>query len=391
MNHIKNKGFTLIELLVVIAIIAILAAILFPVFARAREKARQTTCTSNQRQLAAAMQMYAQDHEETLPGSATVWGDIDVDPAVLVCPTKGKSTPNGYDYNINNSGVAIGTLEDPSAEFLTCDGTQNTTWKANLACVGDDIDMRHSGQAVFSYADGHVASVKSLPFPFIKNMLIWLKADAGVTLSGTNVTGWQDQTGNNYNFIAPLAANQPKYVASAVNGLPGILFNGATDGATNSYLVCGRVVTFGTMIIVANYTGGANFADYVGLVSNGARNAFFWRANANSTQLRTLPNNYGSDNSNGDGITQDQMWINKVQTKDYAPLATFKVMSGNYGCPNAASAVPRIWNDGLTLGWADTNARTWKGHIVEYFVFSTILSQSDRVQVENYLKNKYNI
>ena len=57
-NSKIRRGFTLIELLVVIAIIAILAAILFPVFARAREKARQTTCTSNQKQIAALVQMY---------------------------------------------------------------------------------------------------------------------------------------------------------------------------------------------------------------------------------------------------------------------------------------------------------------------------------------------
>lgn len=63
----KRKGFTLIELLVVIAIIAILAAILFPVFARAREKARQTACTSNLKQLASAMMMYLQDWDETFP------------------------------------------------------------------------------------------------------------------------------------------------------------------------------------------------------------------------------------------------------------------------------------------------------------------------------------
>jgi prepilin-type N-terminal cleavage/methylation domain-containing protein len=59
-----RRGFTLIELLVVIAIIAILAAILFPVFAQAREKARQTQCLSNARQLALAVQSYLQDHEE---------------------------------------------------------------------------------------------------------------------------------------------------------------------------------------------------------------------------------------------------------------------------------------------------------------------------------------
>ena len=61
-----RKGFTLIELLVVIAIIAILAAILFPVFARAREKARQASCLSNLKQLSLAWLMYAQDYDEQL-------------------------------------------------------------------------------------------------------------------------------------------------------------------------------------------------------------------------------------------------------------------------------------------------------------------------------------
>src|ERR687894_734491 len=60
-------GFTLIELLVVIAIIAILAAILFPVFAQAREKARQATCLSNCKQIGLASNMYVQDYDETFP------------------------------------------------------------------------------------------------------------------------------------------------------------------------------------------------------------------------------------------------------------------------------------------------------------------------------------
>jgi prepilin-type N-terminal cleavage/methylation domain-containing protein len=81
----RHRGFTLIELLVVIAIIAILAAILFPVFARAREQARKASCLSNQKQIGTAILMYAQDYDEqlcpvstgTCPGPAAFgWADL---------------------------------------------------------------------------------------------------------------------------------------------------------------------------------------------------------------------------------------------------------------------------------------------------------------------------
>ena len=72
----RRSGFTLIELLVVIAIIAILAAILFPVFARARESARKTQCLSNMKQLGNAVMMYTNDYDEYFPEMASggCWG-----------------------------------------------------------------------------------------------------------------------------------------------------------------------------------------------------------------------------------------------------------------------------------------------------------------------------
>ena len=95
-----KRGFTLIELLVVIAIIAILAAILFPVFAQAREKARQVSCLSNARQIALGVRMYVQDYDETFPlwhayskkTAAPHYGiEVDVQPylknqAIFKCP-----------------------------------------------------------------------------------------------------------------------------------------------------------------------------------------------------------------------------------------------------------------------------------------------------------------
>ncbi len=100
-----KKGFTLIELLVVIAIIAILAAILFPVFARAREKARQSSCLSNTKQIVLAFQMYLQDYDEIT--NLTLYGPNEVswpytflpymkNEQILKCPSDPSSSVAGY-------------------------------------------------------------------------------------------------------------------------------------------------------------------------------------------------------------------------------------------------------------------------------------------------------
>lgn len=132
-----TAGFTLIELLVVIAIIAILASILFPVFAQAREKARQASCLSNGKQIGTASMMYVQDYDETFPcgwgsqdGGASMWRNT-LQPyiqkygansaniynssqfgnmGVYMCPSVGKSSqdfgPTAYGYNAHGAGTA---------------------------------------------------------------------------------------------------------------------------------------------------------------------------------------------------------------------------------------------------------------------------------------------
>lgn len=126
----NSRGFTLIELLVVIAIISILAAILFPVFARAREQARRASCQSNLKQIGIAMAMYTQDYDEAYPagamGGATDtasnrWYDV-VNPyvkskqQVWICPTAGPLVRyggtevagykyGGYAYNVGGASI----------------------------------------------------------------------------------------------------------------------------------------------------------------------------------------------------------------------------------------------------------------------------------------------
>jgi prepilin-type N-terminal cleavage/methylation domain-containing protein len=116
----RRRGFTLIELLVVIAIIAILAAILFPVFAKAREKARQSSCLSNVKQLMLGVMQYAQDYDEVLPASyypgnpaaSDTWYEK-LEPylkstQILVCPSEKTRYP-GYGWNFDWIGYGSST------------------------------------------------------------------------------------------------------------------------------------------------------------------------------------------------------------------------------------------------------------------------------------------
>jgi len=230
----KKSGFTLIELLVVIAIIAILAAILFPVFARARENARRTSCLSNVKQIALGVFMYSQDYDEKLPlqyidldgsDSWTPGTNADSDKGwaqimqpylkstqIFQCPSESGAptateieTGAEYsDYWINTAvdGKSDATFDYPSQTVLLGDGGAgsaaygsngcSTTDSSTGACTTDTSTnthayipgggaTRHLDGTNYGFADGHVK---------------WLKGVVGTTGTNPNSTAVYDANSN---------------------------------------------------------------------------------------------------------------------------------------------------------------------------------------------------
>jgi len=147
-----KKAFTLIELLVVIAIIAILAAILFPVFAQAREKAREVSCLSNLRQVGLALRMYVQDYDETFPifyayntrPAADLAGHLGVE--VLLLPyTKNKEVFRCPD----DSGGPVPQNQPSAVDYGGCSdlGSKNRSYRD---CYGSSYRFTRGALSVIS-------------------------------------------------------------------------------------------------------------------------------------------------------------------------------------------------------------------------------------------------
>jgi prepilin-type N-terminal cleavage/methylation domain-containing protein/prepilin-type processing-associated H-X9-DG protein len=166
-----RRGFTLIELLVVIAIIAILAAILFPVFARAREKARQSACLSNMKQLGLGLMMYVQDYDETMvpyctnpPGASYTWPKL-IEPyiknlAVFDCPSSQTGTRyDGTSSYSSSYGGNVFALTYPGSWTYS---SASFTRPSETCMVGDSCRAHPTDPNAMNYANHYLVQLHPL-------------------------------------------------------------------------------------------------------------------------------------------------------------------------------------------------------------------------------------
>ena len=401
--HRQRTGFTLIELLVVIAIVAILAAILFPVFAKAREKARQTACMNNQRQIALTIMMYVQDNNELFPPANTIWQNLNSQPQLLICPTAGLSVINAYVYNNWVAGTTMGDLTTPAQIVLTGDGQHAATQSVgtipatydNVAYGNADFDYtRHLNQVICSYADGHT-TLASATEGLGAN--VWLAADFGITLNGGgSATSWQPLSGI-YTATPPSGLTSPTYIQDStgaiMNGRPCLYFDGVKNMLATSYIQ----PPFGyTKVAVFQVPTTANVpaAWYPGGILAVNNWGGGLEVNSSKQVQFTHEDNTGSQRSITSTVTFDNKIHIAVGTCDTTGLMKLWIdgtLSGTYMLSLSKSyyGYPSISGVSVGCGYTGGTGTFFNGYIAEVLVFNHALADTERQVLETTMHNKY--
>ncbi len=394
-----RKGFTLIELLVVIAIIAILAAILFPVFAKAREKARQTSCTNNQKQLVTATLMYAQDHDEMLPDTSSVWGSLNMDRGVLKCPTKSR-LDNGYCYNSKWAGLALGKVTPPETAALFMDGL--TTPKAPTQFVGQqydqiaytvaNFDARHGSKAVIGYSDGHIDQSATNPalggLPVLPDAIpvtdVFARYRADMCTG--SVTSWTDASGNGKDLTVQGTDTAPSVQASVTpNGSQSVRFVG-----TSSNRLCApstlAITRPDTVFIVFSPTvvGGA-YRVLGGGTTQGSNNWLIAPRSDNGNKISFYD---GGWNSSGTATTPAVGTWYRCAVVETGSGNTFTINGGAGSTTNGTSTLG-------TFGVGGGGQNTWNefasADVLDICIYNRVLTAAELSSMDTFFKTKYGI
>lgn len=215
------------------------------------------------------------------------------------------------------------------------------------------------------------------------NLLVWLRADAGVELSATNVISWTNQVANDIVFSAPSTPTRPTLATNVANGLPAIRFNGSQRLTGN----LGRTLTNGTIFTLCRYTVASSDNDYVyslGLPTGSGSQMTFARrdgddayhydgsmANSPDTAISAFDFHVFSQVYGEGGRTNHQLYQNQFALIDSHASNPYSV--------NASNTV---------LGNYSSGSFYFVGDMVEWLVYDRVLDMAERKQVEEYLRQR---
>jgi hypothetical protein len=310
------------------------------------------------------------------------------------------SVPTTFDFTDNNS-AGYNTLIE--SDTITLAGTgvwsfavrgasgspqlslNGGSWVTEcIAKSGDTIKLRMTSAATVTTArtcylytngptvDWTITTPAFLP-TLVSGCKLWLAADLGVTKDISDfVDAWADQSGNSRNFTQT-GSNRPQWIDNVLNGKPVLRFDGVNDRMLNT-----STYNIQEIFIILNNTGGATFAHLQTPLTKQSI------ATADDRAFGTCTN--GTTDLSEDGMAgATGTYVNGIQTEDFAPLSSFKILNGRRAAGSVSWDSSSIGSDGTN------NSRCWVGDYAEIIVYDNILSASDRTLITNYINSKYGI
>jgi prepilin-type processing-associated H-X9-DG protein len=358
---------------------------------------------NNQRQIALAINMYVQDHDEAfMPNTSTVWSarlQPYNEPSLYDCPSKtGKGTNNKPEYVINNSvlGMALGDITDPSGTALIGDGehpaTTSPATNEGVAYSPTDFKLRHLTKVVVAYVDGHVGISSNLPacappLTVQTGLKLWMKAES---VTGSTVSSWTNNVSGGNPFIPGTA---PTLSTNMVMGYPAVTFNG-----TSQYLdQAGTNIAGGdggfTILVAARTRAGG-----YGSQNDYYATAFVTESGAYFGMYRTSGGFWGELWDTQARYTPKVAWVadgtfgvGAVRYDKPSKVLSAAVNGGTAATVLTGGASATLTTGSVRLG-SNYNHSAYTGcDIAEILFYNVGLSDADLAAATSYLKLKYGL
>ena len=237
------------------------------------------------------------------------------------------------------------------------------------------------------------SSLRWLP-PKAPGCLLWLRADLGITLAAgsSNVSAWADQSGSNNNASQGTGANQPTYVANAMNNLPALKGDGANYYLVTSAFTIGAAATMVAVVQPSAAPQGA----YVRLLDQGISNAYYLGVNSTGAKYKLIVNNtttpYGVAEGGTVSVPVAPANGNAIITATYAsPTGSLYVNGTVVASDSFTAPTPTSLQLYIMQCYANAFSEFWNGYLAEVIVYNRALSAGELTQMHRYLGARYAI